>query len=257
MKKLLHLILYLSLLMVSLQQDIRETDDNLLWINVPVNVKDINKFLTPGLIPSIYQDKAWISILLFNIVSIESQIFGRWINLPLSKGLTTKVSLLVETQNGEKGYLLLSLDVESGFAGAIKSFGCSQTQLGVICETTKKIDLNPSKFTWITDQDYYVKGSYNIKSESFENKEFSKFIIDRPFKFESEKGKTYFSPQEDKENPKNFEVNTIEFTNISSNILNKRFGIPNFYENDLCKNNICFWGNYLQFQDHAVKEYKK
>lgn len=236
---------------------IRESDDNILWVNIPVEVNDIKQFLTPDLQPSIYNEKAWISVMLFNINSIKTNVSGFWVEVPMTTGLTTKISLLVETAKGEMGYLILSMDFDSGFIGTLKALGCSKTEIGVICEVCKSLQLDHSNTTWVSKHGHMLTAAYNVNESKYENSDFAKFIAYRPYKFEKDSNsKTYFYKQAGKDSKRNFEFKSINMTNIQSNILTKRFGILSKYEENLCRDNICFWSNYLVFEDDGAVEYK-
>lgn len=236
---------------------IRESDDNIFWVNVPVDKEDIQQFLTPDLLPSIYNDKAWISIMLFNIYSIKTNVSGFWVEVPMTTGLTNKISVLVETKKGEKGYLILSMDFDSGIIGTIKSIGCGKTEIGVICETCKSLNNDHSNTQWITKHGYMMTASYKVNESEYENLEFAKFVSNRPFKFEKDSNsKTYFYQQAGKDSKSNFDFKSINVTNVQSNILNRRFGLVSKYEENLCKNNVCFWSNHLVFEDDGAVEYK-
>ena len=228
---------------------IRETDRNILWINIPIAPSEMQSLLPSNLKPSIYNGQAWFSVMLFNIESVETKIFGYWVNMPMTDGLTTKVSALVETENKEVGYAIISLDAEPGVKGNIKKMGCSGTQVGVICDVADILTLASNDVQWKTKQNAVVKGSYNISHNTpYQDKAFRDFVLNRPFKFEFDSNKNlFFNPQEGKEAVRNYEIREITNSYLTSDILNKRWNINSAVEASICKNNECFWSDWFRF----------
>lgn len=256
MKNQLLLSIFFILIFETYSYTIREIDNNILWINVPVDADEIKSFMTPELKPSIYNNKAWISIKLYNVASIKSNTLGVWIDMPFSTGLTATISILVETNFDEKGYLLLSYDANSGITGTIRTLSCINYQVGVKCETAKTINLDNRNMIWISKNSEYIRLKYETSS-MYDDSDFIRFIMDRPHKFEKNAmNETYVNYQKEKENPNNYIIKSIDLKSLSSNILFKKLGIKDIYDKDMCTNNTCFWSNFYQVDDEEMVEYK-
>lgn len=238
---------------------IREIDNNILWINVPVDVNELKQFMTPELKPSTYNNFGWILVKVYNVASIKSSALGSlgvWIDMPFSTGLTATFSILVETNFGEKGYLLLSYDANSGITGTIRTLSCLNYQIGVKCETAKTITLDSKNLVWVSKNNDFMKLSYQIKDKN-EDSNFVDFILNRQHKFtKNSLNETFVNYQKEKENPNNKILKSIEVNNFSSNIITKKLGLNEKFDKEICKDNTCFWSNFYQLDDEELVEYR-
>lgn len=139
------LIRALLLAVPSLALPIEELDKDMLYCNFPVEPQNLQKYLNPKLEPELFEGKAWVTAMIFEVESLKLMTpLGK---LPLGGGsellkLTTSV---VRKDTGDKGYLLMNLDFPSSAQGWVQKLGCSATQPGVNCgDSTVELDKSGS-----------------------------------------------------------------------------------------------------------------
>ncbi|CAJ1364027.1 unnamed protein product [Effrenium voratum] len=181
---------------------IEETDTNLIYCNFPVEPEVLANYLNGDkLMPDLYEGKAWVSLMVFNLESLKLQS-------PLGKipmgggGEMVKLSTYVRTKDSasKAGYLMLDLDFPQGARGWMQRAGCSFTQKGLHCgEVEVQVSANLTSVFASSSDGASLSAEFEVLEE--EDAKFLEYIIYRPYKVlqEGKQGTVRMAKQEGKE----------------------------------------------------------
>lgn len=111
------------------QPNVRERHTGALYISVPVSEADVAALLTPPLVPDTYGGHAWASLLVDDLDKLEYYVPRVGFVNTHTSGWMDKLNLFVrDPATGQRGYLITTIDFESGFTGFIRSKGAIATQ---------------------------------------------------------------------------------------------------------------------------------
>lgn len=243
------LTLVAALLAVPSALPIEESDKDMLYCNFPVELSNLQSYLNPKLQPELYDGKAWVTAMIFEVASLKLQTpLGK---IPLGGGselfkLTTNV---VRNQTGDKGYLLMNLDFPSSAQGWVQKMGCSATQPGVQCGASTA-DLEKSGSAHLTSYDQVTFDvDFQVTSEH-EDSKFLQYVINRPYKAlqDGPRGVVRMAHQEGKAAASNYQGYHIKVRSLVSSVFAKRW--PSLKVEETVTAARCFWANQLVFVDH-------
>ena len=227
---------------------IEEADKDMLYCNFPVEPSNLQSYLNPKLQPELYEGKAWVTAMIFEVASLKLKTpLGK---IPLGGGselfkLTTNV---VRKTTGDKGYLLMNLDFPSSAQGWIEKMGCSATQPGVQCGATTA-DLEKSGSAHVASYDHVTFDvEFEMTSEP-EDSEFLQYIINRPYKvLQDAQGVARVARQDGKDAPGNYRGYRLKLQSLVSSVFAKRW--PKLHVEESQAAARCFWSDQLIFVDH-------
>jgi len=230
---------------------IRETDNGVLWLNIPIEPAAVNAYLNDALSCDVFRGQCWLSLMIFLIEDLEAHVFGSWISLPDSRGLCMKASALASrVGTNHTGYALLSLDFDAASGGWVKALGCSLTQKGVDCHTAAPFDYDytaGSSSAFVTAADgRSVVTNYTIANTPADW-ELIEFVVARPFKYEQSGsgGPVTEAPQSGKlNNTRNFNASAVATESLQTDVFDRwQFAGLN------ATGVQAFWSEWFQFID--------
>lgn len=223
---------------------IRETDHDVVFINIPVNPAVLHEYLNDELQPLIYNESAWIAIVAFQLYSLETEIDHSFFPLPgIRDSSIVKTVAFVTLKNGsQKGYMIVDMD----FSSEVQSLGCSATQPGVHCYHSQVSNISASNVTVTTQDQLTFKISYKNSSVPA-NADLVVISTDLTWKY-LQKGVKGTWTAMNQTGHAHKPATGITLTSIESNILEHRHKWPG--EEDLCKlPGACFFTPFFQFID--------
>ena len=233
----------------SMALPIEESDKDMLYCNFPVEPSNLQSYLNPKLQPELYDGKAWVTAMIFQVASLKLQTpLGK---IPLGGGselfkLTTNV---VRNQTGDKGYLLMNLDFPSSAQGWVQKMGCSATQPGVQCgASTAELEKSGSAHLRSYDQVTFDV-DFQVTSEH-EDSNFLQYVINRPYKALQDgfRGVVRMAHQEGKAAASNYQGYRIKVRSLVTSVFAKRW--PSLKVEETVTAARCFWAKQLVFVEH-------
>jgi len=114
---------------------VRERHVRALYINIPVRPDVLRSMLLPPAEPDIFNDSAWISVVVDDLFKFEAPVGPAFMAVPFMNSWMMKVNALIKCAPHPEaevlhGYQILSLDFEQtrGLSGWIKKQGARATQ---------------------------------------------------------------------------------------------------------------------------------
>ena len=241
---------YLSVLLVGAALPIEETDKEILYCNFEVPQEQLQAYLNPMLEPALYEGKAWVTAMMFELSSLKLVTpLGK---VPLGGGseLFKLTRNVVRKDTGDKGYLLMNLDFPSGAQGWVQKMGCSATQPGVDCgastsELQKSGTAHLSSYDGATfDVDFQV-------TSTPEDYGFLQYVINRPWKVlqQGVRGVVRAARQDGRAAGINYGAYRVEVKSLTSSVFATRW--PSFKVDESSAR--CFWAEELLFEDHDAQ----
>ncbi|CAK9029886.1 Uncharacterized protein SCF082_LOCUS18980 [Durusdinium trenchii] len=243
----------LAMAVPSMALPIEEADKDMLYCNFPMEASRLQSYLNPKLEPELYDGKAWVTAMIFEVASLKLQTPLK-VSIPLGGGselfkLTTNV---VRKETGDKGYLLMNLDFPSSAQGWIQKIGCSATQPGVQCgASTAVLDKSSAHITSYDQITFDV--DFQVTSEE-EDPNFLQYLINRPYKVlqDGPRGVVRMAQQEGKAAAGNYQGYQMKVQSLKSSVFSKRW--PSLQVDEDLASARCFWARQLVFVDHDGEE---
>eukprot|EP00438_Fugacium_kawagutii_P032361 Skav234864 [mRNA] locus=scaffold840:245697:246458:- [translate_table: standard] len=197
----------------------------MLYCNFPVEPENLEKYLNPKLEPELFEGKAWVTAMIFEVESLKLMTpLGK---LPLGGGsellkLTTSV---VRKDTGDKGYLLMNLDFPSSAQGWVQKLGCSATQPGVSCgASTVELDKRGSAQLSAAYDDATFEVHFEVTSQP-EDPKFLQYLINRPYKVlqDGDQGVVRVAHQEGRADSSNYQGHQLQVEELTSSVFGKRW----------------------------------
>mmetsp|Transcript_4669 Transcript_4669/g.8933 ORF Transcript_4669/g.8933 Transcript_4669/m.8933 type:complete len:249 (-) Transcript_4669:28-774(-) len=224
---------------------IRETDSDLLYVNLLVDPAVIEDYLNPAFTLDTYNGKAMVSVMALHIDKLEMQLpFDIWMPTGSSSYLAKTVTYA--KHGDEVGYIILSMD----FTSLTESLGCSATQPGVICEHSKYSRDDTNVYVSASN-DVHFNATYTIGTEDADA-DLLEWVIPRAYKFlqdgVGEDSTAYHGAQDGKDDPSLVQGVKVDVTDLDTNMLSERFG----WDDASWELGPCFRSDGLLFVDHTA-----
>ena len=141
---------------------VRETDHNVVFINIPIAEAKLQQYLNDDLQPIVYSGSAWLAIVAFQLFRLEAEIGHTFVPMPGQGGtIIAKTVAYVMQKNGSRGgYMLLDMD----YSSSLQALGCSATQPGVHCYHSSVSNVNGSHVEIATEDKLTLK--FDFKNSS-------------------------------------------------------------------------------------------
>lgn len=140
---------------------VRETDHNVVFINIPINQTVLQKYLNDDLQPIVYNGSAWLALVAFQLFSLEAEISHTFVPIPGSSGTIVKtVAFVMQKDGSQRGYMILDMD----FSSSLQALGCSTTQPGVHCYHSHASNITGSHVAVTTEDLLTLKMEYKNSS---------------------------------------------------------------------------------------------
>jgi hypothetical protein len=135
--------------------NVRERHSRALYINIPVSLDAVRRFILQPCLCDMFEDSCWISLVVDDLDVLESHSVSGIFFTTGMQGWMVKTNLLVRckvpTWSSEHvgeveevpGYQILSLDFENGVGGNIKTLGARVTQF--VPTTTARFKISSGK----------------------------------------------------------------------------------------------------------------
>lgn len=140
---------------------VRETDHNVVFINIPIAQTVLQQYLNDDLQPIVYNGSAWLSLLAYQLFSLEAEIGHTFVPIPCMSGTIVKTVVFVMQKDGsQRGYMILDMD----FSSKLQELGCSTTQPGVHCYHSRASNITGSHVAVTTEDQLTLKMAYKNSS---------------------------------------------------------------------------------------------
>lgn len=140
---------------------VRETDHNMVVINIPIAQTVLQEYLNDELQPIVYNGSAWVAIFAFQLFSLEAKISNTFVPMPGVSGTIVKtVAFVMQKDGSQRGYMILDMD----FSSSLQALGCSITQPGVHCYHSLTSNITDSHVAVTTEDHLTLKIEYKNSS---------------------------------------------------------------------------------------------
>ena len=140
---------------------VRETDHNMVFINIPIAQTVLQQYLNDDLQPIVYNGSAWLSLTAFQLFMLETEIGHIFVPLPGVSGTIVKtVAYVMQKDGSQRGYMILDMD----FSSRVQALGCSTTQPGVHCYHSLASNVTGSHVAVTTEDHLTLKVAYKNSS---------------------------------------------------------------------------------------------
>lgn len=223
---------------------VRETDHNVVFINIPIAEAKLQQFFNDDLQPLVYNGSAWLAIVTFQVSKLEAELGHTFIPIPGMGGTTISKTVAFVTQKDgtREGYMLIDMD----YSSSAQTFGCSATQPGVHCYHSHVSNVNGSSVEIATEDQLTLKFAYKNSSIPAD-KSLVKMGTELHWKYE-QKGVKGSWTAGNQTGHIHAPATGITLTSFQSNIIAHRHGWPG--ETTLCQvPGTCFMTPMFQFID--------
>ena len=140
---------------------VRETEHNIVFINIPITPKVLQQYLNDDLQPIVFNGSAWLALVAFQLFSLETEINHTFIPIPGMNGIIVKtVAFVMQKDGSRRGYMILDMD----FSSRLQVLGCSTTQPGVHCYHSQASNISGSHVAVTTEDQLTLKMDYKMSS---------------------------------------------------------------------------------------------
>ena len=140
---------------------VRETEHNVVFINIPIAQTVLQQYLNDDLQPILYNGSAWLSLVAFQLFSLEAEIGHTFVPMPGISGTIVKtVAFVMKKDGSDRGYMILDMD----YSSEVQALGCSATQPGVRCYHSIASSVNGSHVAVTTEDQLMLKIEFKNSS---------------------------------------------------------------------------------------------